>query len=72
MVLDDCITWYNNNHKGFLFISVLKPMILKSVVELIKEEAIDWEVFIIIVNLSQKKHLLYWKGRKSKEKNQIN
>ena len=54
MVLNDYITWYDNNHKRFLFVSVLKSVVLESIVKLVKKEVIDWKVFVAAVNLNQK------------------
>ena len=41
MVLNNCITWYNNNYKGFLFALILKSMISESIIKPIKKEIID-------------------------------
>ena len=52
IVLDDCIIWYDNNHKGFSFISALKPMMLEPIIKPVKKKAMDWEVSVIAANLS--------------------
>ena len=54
MALDNHITQYNNNHKGFLFILVSKPVVLESIIKPVKEEVINWETSVIITNLNQK------------------
>ena len=41
MALDDCIIWYDNNHKRFLFISMLKLVILEPVIKPVKKETMD-------------------------------
>ena len=54
MVLDDHITWYNNNYKRFLFVSALKSVILESVVKPVKKEIINWKASVTATNLNQK------------------
>ena len=41
ITLDNRITQYNNNYKGFSFASILKPVVLESVIKPIKEKIMD-------------------------------
>ena len=54
MALNDCITWYDNNHKGFSFVSVLKPVVSEPIIKPVEKEVIDWKMFVTTANLSQK------------------
>ena len=67
MALNDRITQYNNNHKGFSFTSTSKPVVLKSIIKSIKKKIINWETSITATNLNQK-NAHYIKKKKNQKK----
>ena len=67
MALNNCIIWYDNNYKRFLFILTLKPVISEPVIKPIKEKIMDWEVSVAAINLNQK-NIYYIKKKESQKK----
>ena len=67
MTLNDHITQYNNNHKRFSFILVLKLMISKPIIKPVEKKTINWEASITIINLNQK-NTHYIKKEKNQKK----
>ena len=50
-----------------MFVSVSKLVVLESIIKPVKKKIIDWEVFVIIANLSQK-NIYYIKKEESQKK----
>ena len=53
--MDDCITQYDTNYKGYLFTLLLKPVASGPVIKSAEGDVMDWEASVTVINLNWKK-----------------